>query len=134
MARRRFLVAYAILAIATAAIGVGTWKASTLHRPHPVGPGAVRLVDSFLGAVQRGDLVTACRLFSSYPACDPQIGVFPLKTYRIGRAEVAVGGFDVPATLNGEYALFSVKGRLGNYRIDDIVADPAGPIQAEFPA
>jgi hypothetical protein len=130
--RRRFLVAYAALGVALAASGVAAWKGSTLHRPKPLAPGAVLLVERFLGAVQQGDLVTACRLFDSYPACDPRVGLAPLKTYRVLPAEPAVDGVDVPATLNGEQALFTVASRPGGYRIDDIVADPAGFAQSQF--
>jgi hypothetical protein len=130
--RRRFVTAYAILALAVTGIGVATWMGTEQHRAAPVAPGAVVLVDNFLGAVQQGDLVTACRLFSSFPACDPSIGLFPLKTYRVLPAEETVGGFDVPATLNGEYAIFSIRAQLGRYRIDDIIADPAAAIPAQF--
>ena len=131
--RRRFVTAYAILALVVAGVGVATWMATEQHRAAPVAPGAVVLVDTFLGAIQRGDLVTACRLFSSFPACDPSIGLFPLKSYRVLPAEETVDGFDVPATLNGEYALFSVQtARLGGYRIADIIADPAAAIPAQF--
>jgi hypothetical protein len=130
--RRRFLLAYAVLGLAVAASGAAAWKASTMHRSKPLAPGAVLLVERFLGAIQQGDLVTACRLFDSYPACDPRVGLAPLKSYRVLPAEPAVDGVDVPATLNGEQALFTVQARPGGYRIDDIVADPAGFTQSQF--
>jgi hypothetical protein len=122
---RRFLPAYALLAAALAASGLATWHLSTGHRRGPLAPEAVVLVDRFLSAVQRGDLKTACRLFSAYPSCDPTVVPPPLQSYEVQPAEAAVGGVDVPATLNGEYALFSVSKRLGHYWIVDIVADPA---------
>ena len=131
--RRRFVTAYAILALAVAGVGVATWTATEQHRATPVAPGAVVLVDNFLGAIEQGDLVTACRPFSSFPACDPSIGLFPLKSYRVLPAERTVDGFDVPATLNGEYAIFSVQmARLGGYRLADIIANPAAAIPAQF--
>ena len=130
--RRRFVTAYAILALAVAGIGVATWQASSAHRPTPLAPEAVVLVESFLGAVQQGDLITACRLFSGYPACNPSLGTFPLKTYEVLSAQPAVDGVDVPARLNGQYALFSMQRQLGGYRIADIVADPAPEIQAGY--
>ncbi len=134
--RPRFLAAYTLLATALAASSVATWKLSSAHRPGPLAPGAVVLVRNFLVAVQQGDLVTACRLFSAYPACDPSIVPPPLRTYEVEPAEPAVDGVDVPATLNGEYALFSVAGDAGRYRIVDIVADPSayGPVGiVQFP-
>ena len=47
-------------------------------------------------------------------------------------AERTVDGFDVPATLNGEYAIFSIVARLGGYRLADIIANPAAAIPAQF--
>lgn len=77
---------------------------------------------------------TACRLFSGLPACDPSVVPPPLRNYRVLPAEPAVDGVDVPATLNGEYALFSLTGRFGRYRIVDVVADPAAFSVADLPA
>ena len=131
--RRRFLVAYAVLGLALAGSGAAAWKATTLHRAKPLAPGAVILVEHFLGAVQQGDLITVCRLFSSYPACRPDIGFSPLKSYRVMPAEPTVDGVDVPATLNGQYVLFTISQSLGRYSIDDIVGDPAPAIPAQFP-
>jgi hypothetical protein len=130
--RHRFVTAYAILALAVAGVGVATWRASTAHRPSPLAPEAVVLVENFLGAVQQGDLVTACRLFSGYPACNPSLGTFPLKTYEVLAAQPAVDGVDVPARLNGQYALFSMRHQIGGYQIADIVADPSPEIQAAY--
>jgi hypothetical protein len=130
--RRRFVIAYSVLALAIAGSGVATWQAVGVHRPRPLAPGAVLLVQRFLGALQQGDLVTACAMFSSLPSCSPGIGVGELKTYTVKPAEQAVDGVLVPATLNGQDALFSVKPRPGGYRIDDILADPAGPVQSQF--
>jgi hypothetical protein len=130
----RFLPAYALLAVALVASGAATWRLASGHRPGPLAPGAVVLVERFLGAVQQGDLKTACRLFSAYPACDPTIVPPPLRSYEVQPAEAAVGGVDVPATLNGEYALFSVSKRLGRYWIVDIVADPAAFSPYALPA
>lgn len=123
--RRRFLAAYAALALLLAGSSTATWRLASHHRPGPLAPGAVALVQTFLESVQQGDLKTACRLFSSFPACDPSVRPPPLTSYRVQPAELAVDGVDVPATLNGEYALFTIAERLGHYRIVDIVADPA---------
>jgi hypothetical protein len=123
--RRRFLAAYVVLALGLAASSTATVSLASKHRPGPLAPGAVALVSTFLGSIQHGDLTTACRLFSAFPACDLTITPPVLQSYDVQPAEAAVDGVDVPATLNGEYALFSVSERLGRYRIDDVVADPA---------
>ena len=123
--RKRFLSAYALLALVLAGSGAATWGLASRHRPAPLAPGAVALVTEFLEAVQQNDLRTACRLFSALPTCDPAISTAPLERYQVFAAELAVGGYDVPATLNGEPALFSIAERRGRYRIVDIVADPA---------
>jgi hypothetical protein len=73
----------------------------------------VVLVEQFLGAVQHGDLKTACSLFSAFPACDPTVTPPPLQELKVFPAELAVEGVDVPATLNSEYALFTVSEHLG---------------------
>jgi hypothetical protein len=75
--------------------------------------------------VQEGDLKTACGLFSAFPACEPAGYAPPLVTYKVFPAEAAVDGVDVPATLDGEYVLFSIAPRRGGYRIVDVIADPA---------
>ncbi len=123
--RRRFLGAYAALAVVLAALGAATWRLAPGHRPGPLAPGAVVLVERFLAAVQSGDLRTACGLFSSFPACNPKVTSPPLRTYEVYAAEAAVDGVDVPATLNGQYALFSIVTRRGGYRIEDVIADPS---------
>jgi hypothetical protein len=123
--RPRLLAAYAVLALALAASGAATWKLAAEHRPGPLAPGAVDLVDRFLASVQQGDLKTACRLFSALPACDPSVHAPPLQTYKVFPAEATVGGVDVPATLDGEYVLFSIAARRGGYRIVDVIADPS---------
>ena len=126
MSRRpRFLAAYGLLALALAASGTATWKLAAEHRPGPLAPGAVDLVDHFLASVQHGDLKTACRLFSALPACDPTFVAAPLYSYEVEPAELAVGGVDVPATLNGEQVLFSLARRSHGYRIIDVIADPS---------
>jgi hypothetical protein len=121
----RFVAAYGLLALALALSGAATWKLAAEHRPGPLAPGAVDLVDRFLASVQRGDLKTACRLFSALPACDPSSYAPPLVSYRVFPAEEAVGGVDVPATLDGQYVLFSIAGYRGGYRIVDVIADPS---------
>src|SRR5262245_50582679 len=109
MSRRyRFLAAYGLLALALAFSGAATWKLASEHRPGPLAPGAVDLVERFLSSVQQGDLKTACRLFSALPACNPAAYAPPLHTYEVFPAEAAIDGVDVPATLDGEYVLFSV--------------------------
>jgi hypothetical protein len=123
--RSRFLTAYALLALALAASGTATWKLADTHRPGPLAPGAVDLVDRFLGAVQRGDLTTACSMFSALPACQPSGYAPPLKTYEVFPAEAAVDGVDVPATLDGQYVLFSIASQRSGYRIVDVIADPS---------
>src|SRR6266851_10305579 len=123
--RRRFLLAYGLLGLALATGGTATWKLAAAHRAGPLAPGAVVLVKRFLGAIQHGDLKTACGLFSAFPACDPTVTPPPLQAFEVFPAELAVDGVDVPATLNSEYALFSISEHLGRYRINDIVADPA---------
>jgi hypothetical protein len=123
--RRRFLAAYAALVLMTIAASTATWRLAQQHRPGPLAPGAVVLVQTFLGALQHGDLNKACRLFSSLPSCDPTSTAPLLRSYTVSPAEPAVDGVDVPATLNGEYAVFSIAERLGRYRIVDIIADPA---------
>jgi hypothetical protein len=120
-----FLAAYALLAFALGATGDLTWKLAADHRPGPLAPGAVDLVDHFLASVQQGDLKTACGLFSAFPACAPAAYAPPLQTYEVFPAEAAVGGVDVPATLDGEYVLFSITSRRGGYRIVDVIADPS---------
>jgi hypothetical protein len=130
--RHRFVVAYAVLALAVAGSGFATWQVVGMQRPKPLAPGAVLLVKQFLGALQQGDLLTVCRMFSGFPSCSPGVGLGELKSYRVMAAEPAVDGVIVPATLNGQDALFSVKPRAGGYRIDDILADPAGPVQAQL--
>jgi hypothetical protein len=126
MAPRRFAVAYVTLAVLLALSGAATWKVAG-HRPGPLAPGAVTLVDRFLTAVQQGDLRTACHLFDALPAC-AQTGSIPsLVDYKVLPAEPAVGGVDVPAILDGEYVLFSIAPlRHHGYRIKDLVADPSG--------
>jgi hypothetical protein len=123
--RPRFLAAYGLLAVALTASGVATWKLASQHRPGPLAPGAVDLVERFLASVQHGDLKTACGIFSALPACDRAAYAPPLRTYEVFPAEEAVGGVDVPATLDGEYVLFSVASRRGGYRIVDVIADPS---------
>jgi hypothetical protein len=123
--RSRFIAAYGLLVLALAFTGTATWKLAFEHRPGPLAPGAVDLVDHFLASVQHGDLKTACRLFSALPACDPAAYAAPLLTYQVFPAEEAVGGVDVPATLDGEYVLFSIASRRGGYRIVDVIADPS---------
>ncbi len=123
--RPRFLAAYALLGLALAFSGVASWKLASDHRSGPLAPGAVDLVDRFLASVQQGDLKTACGLFSAFPACDPTAYAPPLRTYEVFPAEAAVGGVDVPATLDGEYVLFSIVPRRGEYHIADVIADPS---------
>jgi hypothetical protein len=120
-----FLAAYALLVLALAASGTATWKLAFEHRPGPLAPGAVDLVEHFLASVQHGDLRTACHLFSALPACDPAAYAAPLRTYQVFPAEEAIDGVDVPATLDGEYVLFSIATRPGGYRIVDVIADPS---------
>jgi hypothetical protein len=132
--RARFLTAYAVLSVTFVASGAAAWKLEHEHRPAPLAPGAVAVVESFLSALQQGDLKTACRLFSGLPACDPSVVPPPLQKYTVLPAEPAVGGVDVPATLNGEYALFSMsRVGLGHYRIVDVIADPAAFSAADLP-
>jgi hypothetical protein len=130
--RPRFLAAYALLVLALAASGTATWKLAAEHRPGPLAPGAVDLVEHFLASVQHGDLKTACGLFSAFPACLPAAYAPPLLAYKVFPAEAAVDGVDVPATLDGEYVLFSIAPRRGGYRIVDVIADPSafssGPV------
>jgi hypothetical protein len=121
----RFLAAYALLVVALAASVSATWKLASEGHPGPLAPGAVDLVERFLASVQQGDLKTACRLFSALPACDPAAYAPPLHTYEVFPAEAAIGGVDVPATLDGEYVLFSIETRPGGYRIADVIADPS---------
>ena len=123
--RRRFMAAYVVLALGLAASSIATVSLASKHRPGPLAPGAVALVNTFLSSIQQGDLTTACHLFSAFPACDRTITPPALHSYEVEPAEAAVDGVDVPATLNGEYALFSILERLGHYRIVDVVADPA---------
>lgn len=123
--RPRFLAAYALLGLALALSGAASWKLASDHRSGPLAPGAVDLVDRFLASVQEGDLKTACGLFSGFPACTPAAYAPPLRTYEVFPAEAAVGGVDVPATIDGEYVLFSIASRLGGYRIVDVIADPS---------
>jgi len=123
--RRRFLAAYVLLALGLAASSTATVSLASKHRPGPLAPGAVALVETFLSSIQQGDLTTACRLFSAFPACDPTVTPPPLQEFKVFPAELAVDGVDVPATLNNEYALFAVSEHVGRYRIVDIVADPA---------
>jgi hypothetical protein len=89
--RPRFFAAYALLALALAASGVATWKLAAEHRPGPLAPGAVNLVEHFLASVQQGDLKTACRIFSALPACGPSAYAPPLLSYKVFPAEEAVG-------------------------------------------
>jgi hypothetical protein len=124
--RSRFLAAYGLLALALALSGTATWKLSAEHRPGPLAPGAVHLVEHFLASVQEGDLKTACGLFSAFPACDRAAYAPPLRSYEVFPAEEAIDGVDVPATLDGEYVLFSIAAaRRGGYRIVDVIADPS---------
>jgi hypothetical protein len=120
-----FLAAYGLLAVALAVSGTATWKLASERRPGPLAPGAVHLVEDFLASVQQGDLKTACRLFSALPACDPTFVAAPLYSYEVEPAELAVGGIDVPATMNGEHVLFSLAPRSHGYRIIDVIADPS---------
>ena len=123
--RRRFLVAYVVLALGLAASTTATVSRASKHPPGPLAPEAVALVNTFLTSIQQGDLNTACRLFSAFPACDPTVTPPALQEFKVFPAELAVDGVDVPATLNAEYALFTVSEHVGRYRIVDIVADPA---------
>ncbi len=123
--RSRFLAAYALLALAVALSATASWRLAAVHRSGPLAPGAVDLVERFLASVQHGDLKTACRLFSALPACDPTLHPPPLRSYEVFPAEEAIGGVDVPATLDGEYVLFSIAPRPGGYRIVDVIADPS---------
>ena len=121
----RFLAAYALLGLALAFTGAASWKLASDQRSGPLAPGAVDLVDRFLASVQQGDLKTACGLSSAFPACDPTAYAPPLGTYEVFQAEAAVGGVDVPATLDGEYVLFSITSLRGGYHIVDVIADPS---------
>jgi hypothetical protein len=132
--RHRFLAAYALLAVLLAGIAVATWRVASMHQPRPLAPGAVQLVERFLGALQAGDLTTACRLFSAFPSCEPGAAPRRLNHYDVMSAQPAVGGVDVPATIDGDYALFSIGLHLGRYRIVDVVADPAPFTPAELSA
>ena len=123
--RPRFLAAYALLGLALAFSGAASWKLASDHRAGPLAPGAVDLVDRFLASVQQGDLKTACGLFSAFPACAPAAYTPPLLKYEVFPAEAAVDGVDVPATLDGQYVLFSITSRPGGYHIVDVIADPS---------
>jgi hypothetical protein len=123
--RRRFMAAYVVLALGLVASSMATVSLASKHRPGPLAPGAVALVNTFLSSIQNGDLKTACRLFSAFPACDPTVTPPSLQKFEVFPAELAVDGVDVPATLNTEYALFSISERVGRYRIVDVIADPA---------
>jgi hypothetical protein len=131
--RRRFVAAYVLLALGLAASSSATVSLASKHRPGPLAPGAVALVNTFLSSIQQGDLKTACRLFSAFPSCDPTVTPPSLQEFKVFPAELAVDGVDVPATLNSEYALFSVSEHVGRYRIVDIVADPAVFSAASLP-
>jgi hypothetical protein len=64
-------------------------------------------------------------MFSALPACQPSGYAPPLKTYEVFPAEAAVDGVDVPATLDGQYVLFSIASQRSGYRIVDVIADPS---------
>jgi hypothetical protein len=122
--RRRFLIGYALVFLVLAAEGVVAWRVLA-DRPKPaLAPGAVALVKRFATAVQEGDLRTACRLFSALPSCSAGVAAPTLRTFHVYPAQAAVDGYDVPAVLDGQYALFSIADDRGVYRIVDVVADP----------
>jgi hypothetical protein len=87
-------------------------------------PRAVSLVRSYLGALQRGDIRTACRLFSVPSVCaagaEAHVGHFTLSP-----ARPTVDGVEVEAMIDSEDALFELVASHGRYRIVDVVVDTA---------
>jgi hypothetical protein len=129
---RPFLAPLALVCVA-AASGFATWAAfrpaDGPARPAAapqVAPGAARVVQSYLQALQSGHWATACRLFTLPSVCSstdaPRVARFTVE-----RPELTVDGFDVRATIDGQDALFQLQGRRGHYRIVEVVTDPTPP-------
>jgi hypothetical protein len=116
----RLRLGVAALALAGAlAPAAGAREAKKAYAPQ-----AVALVRRYLGALQRGDVRTACRLFSVPSVCgagaDAHVGRFTLSP-----ARPTVDGVEVEALIDSEDALFELVASHGRYRIVDVVVDPA---------
>ena len=77
-------------------------------------------------ALQSGHRETACRLFDLPSICASALTP-RVQRFTVARAEATVDGYDVPATIDGEQALFQLTARPGGYRIVDVLADPTSP-------
>jgi hypothetical protein len=133
--RRRFALAYAVLACAAAGAGAVTLRAdlSGAHR-QAVDPRAIAVVTSFLDALTTGDKPKACRLFDALPGCAQKNGTVFAASYRILRPELGTDEVFVPVLIDGQYAMIAVEETHGRFRIDDIVADPSVDVMPPFAA
>jgi hypothetical protein len=89
-------------------------------------PQAVAVVRNYLGALQRGDVARACRLFSVPSICGAGADV-RVRRFTVSAAEPTVDGVQVATTIDAQDALFQLVARHGRYRIVDVVADPGLP-------
>jgi hypothetical protein len=122
------------LVFVAALSGFATWGAFRVTGPAPapvrrapqVAPGAVLLVRTYLQALQSGHRATACRLLELPSVCSGA-EVPRIEQFTVDRAELAVDGFDVRATIDGQDALFHLQASGRTYRIVDVLTDPTSP-------
>ena len=85
-------------------------------------PQAAALVRRYLGALQHGDVQTACRIFSVSSVC--AAGANPrVERFTLSPARPTVDGVEVEATIDAQDALFQLVASHGRYRIVDVVVD-----------
>ncbi len=129
---RTWLLRFGLVCLA-AASGLVTWVAfrpgappASVQAVPRVAPGAVRLVTTYLRALQSGHRATACRLLELPSVCST--GTAPrVASFSVDPAELTVDGFDVRATIDGQDALFQLRMRGRTYRIVDVLTDPTSP-------
>jgi hypothetical protein len=85
-------------------------------------PQAVALVRRYLGALQRGDVRTACRIFSVPSVCAVGADV-RVEHFTLSPARPTVDGVEVEATIDSQDALFQLVASHGRYWIVDVVVD-----------
>jgi hypothetical protein len=104
----------------------GRHTAVAANRAPQVAPGAVLVVKTYLQALQSGHRATACRLLDLPSVCSGAAAP-RVEQFTVDRAELAVDGFDVRATIDGQDALFHLQASGRTYRIVDVLADPTSP-------
>jgi hypothetical protein len=129
---RTLLLRLGLVCLAVAS-GLVTWLSfRSGSPPEParavprVAPGAVRLVTTYLRALQSGHRARACRLLELPSVCS--VATAPrVARFSVDPAELTVDGFDVHATVDGQDALFQLRMSGRTYRIVDVLTDPTSP-------